>query len=87
MIGESCRMNIPLLARAVGMIREHIPESRQYMLRNLAMELLDDEHGITQEAWEILFQMLERNGDQDIIDAVTGSEGRVYLRENHGITA
>ena len=54
-------------------------------LRELALELLDDEHGISTDAWAVLQPMLVENGDQDILDAIDGCEGRVYLSEDHGI--
>ena len=57
------------------------------MIRELAFELLDDEYGITQDAWTVLFRMFEQSTEeyQDIVNAVDGSEGRVYLRSDHGI--
>lgn len=54
-------------------------------LRELALELLDDEHGITQDAWAVLFDLLAVKPHNDIINAVTGSEGRVYLPKDHGL--
>ena len=57
-------------------------------IRELALELLDDGEGITQDAWPLLCEMLvdDPEGDSsDIREAVGGSEGRVYLPENHGI--
>jgi hypothetical protein len=56
-------------------------------LRELALELLDDPHGITQEAWAVLYALLEASDDEyeDIAKAVDGSEGRVFLGEDHGL--
>jgi len=56
-----------------------------YKLRELAIELLDDEHGITQDAWAVLHEALERDEHNDIISAVDGNSGRVYLPSDHGI--
>lgn len=55
-------------------------------LRELALEVLDDEHGITQDAWAVLYALLEEQGEhEDIAKAVDGCEGRVYLPEGHGL--
>lgn len=48
-------------------------------LRNFAIALLDDEHGINSEAWDSLRDMLDDNEDNDILDAVKSTEGRYYL--------
>ena len=56
-------------------------------MRELAFELLDYEHGITQDAWAVLFKLLEQSGEeyQDIVNAVDGGEDRVWLPSNHGL--
>ena len=55
-------------------------------LRELAVEVLDDPHGITHEAWTILFEMLQTEGEHsEFAEAVKGAEGRVFLPEGHGI--
>jgi len=56
-------------------------------LRELALELLDDPHGISQDAWVVLYALFEASDEDcdDIAKALKGTEGRVYLRENHGI--
>lgn len=53
--------------------------SESQATRNFAIELLDDEHGINSSAWDTLADMLDDNGDSDIIDAVKSTEGRWYL--------
>lgn len=52
---------------------------RGQALRNFAIALLDDEHGINSEAWDSLRDMLDDNEDNDILDAVKCTEGRYYL--------
>jgi 5-hydroxyisourate hydrolase-like protein (transthyretin family) len=56
-------------------------------LRELALEVLDDEYGITQDAWAVLFDLLAASNEEyeDIAEAVTGADGRVFLPENHGL--
>jgi hypothetical protein len=56
-------------------------------LRRLALELLDDDHGITQEAWEVLYSLLEKSGEkyEDIVKTIESSDGRVYLPEDHNL--
>ena len=48
-------------------------------LRNFALALLDDEHGINKEAFDSLSDMLSDDDQDDIVDAVKASEGRFYL--------
>jgi hypothetical protein len=59
-------------------------------LRQLAIHLLDNGDGITEEAYQSL-QTLEAtiaNGScDDIFLAVRGVEGHYFLHENHGFTA
>jgi hypothetical protein len=56
-------------------------------LRELALELLDDENGITDDAWRVLYGLFEASDEEyeGIVRALKGTEGRVYLRENHGL--
>ena len=57
------------------------------MLRKLAIALLHDDYGITESAWTILWDMLiedeerheRKNGHDDIIKAVKGCDGRIFL--------
>lgn len=48
-------------------------------LRDFAITLLDDDHGINSEAWDALNHMLYDNGDIDIIATVQVVEGRYLL--------
>lgn len=48
-------------------------------LRNFALALLDDEHGINREAFDSLADMLYDDEQEDITDAVEACEGRFYL--------
>ena len=50
-------------------------------LRNFAFALLDDEHGIKAEAYDILLDLLFDDDQNDIIDAVKSQNGRYYLPE------
>ena len=55
-------------------------------LRELAIEVLDDPHGITHEAWTILYEMVEKDDQhREFAEMVKGVEGRVFLPEGHGI--
>ena len=49
-------------------------------LRNLAIDLLDDEHGINSQAWKILADMLYDTDAIDILDAVEATDGRYYIK-------
>lgn len=51
-------------------------------LRQLALELLDDDQGINSRAWKTLSDMLYDDEQNDIIDAVKETEGRIYLTSN-----
>lgn len=58
------------------------------LIRTLALELLDDQHGITQDAWNALYVVLEETSVDmaaEFANAVDGSEGRVFLPEGHGL--
>ena len=48
-------------------------------LRSLAIKLLDDDHGISVDAMEILADLLEDAGHIDIMKYVRVQEGRAYL--------
>lgn len=52
------------------------------MIRDLALELLDDDQGISAEAWKILQVMLEESGNGDIIEAVETADGRFFIDED-----
>ena len=53
--------------------------------RNLALLLLDDEYGINRQAWKLLADLLEDNGDNDVIDAVQEKGGRYCLRHQQAL--
>lgn len=55
-------------------------------LRNLALAILDDEHGINSQAWETLADMLDDDGQSDIVEAVRATEGRFYLTKEASAT-
>lgn len=48
-------------------------------LRKFAIDLLDDENGINDQAWDQLSDLLNINRDDDIVDAVKAQDGRWYL--------
>lgn len=50
-------------------------------MRELAITLLNDDHGINVNAWHILRDLLIEEGHEDIVDAVKATEGRFYLTE------
>lgn len=52
-------------------------------VRNLALDLLDDEHGVSGKAWKNMIDWLDDEGCSDIIDAVDACEGRFYLTEEN----
>ncbi len=51
------------------------------MIRDLALALLDDDDGISEEAYTILQEMLAETGNGDIMDAVESTEGRFFISE------
>jgi hypothetical protein len=56
-------------------------------IRDLAINLLDDEHGINSDAYETL-KNADKNLDcNDIFAAVVGVNGRYFLNEEHGLIA
>ena len=50
-------------------------------LRKLAVQLLDDDDGINESAWDTLSEALEENGELDILQAVDAADERFYLPE------
>ena len=62
-------------------------------LRKTLIAILDDEHGISANAYEELQTLVIAIGTYsvvahgDIFDAVKSAEGRYYLPEDHGIVA
>lgn len=56
-------------------------------IRDLAINLLDDEHGINADAYETL-KNADKNLDcTDIFAAVDSANGRYFLNEEHGLVA
>ena len=55
-------------------------------LRQLAINLLDDEHGISEDAYDGLLQLIP-TGAEEIFAVVEACEGRYFLPEDHGILA
>lgn len=56
-------------------------------IRDLAINLLDDEHGINGDAYESL-KNADKNLDcNDIFMAVQAVNGRYFLNEEHGLEA
>ena len=51
-------------------------------LHQLALALLDDDHGINEKAWQILCTILIDNDCGSILNQVRGTEGRYYIDEN-----
>jgi len=56
---------------------------KKNLLRELTIALLDDEYGISSEAYELLVEILPAGLLLELTQAVRSSEGRVYLSENH----
>ena len=51
-------------------------------IRKMALLLLDDESGISLEAFRFLHDMLSKSGNEDIIEAVDATESRAYFGED-----
>ena len=47
--------------------------------RDLAIALLDDDHGITEGAYHILIELMPDELYDEIVLKVRGNEGRIYL--------
>lgn len=56
-------------------------------VRETAIALLDDEHGICESGYDCLVILLmdEDENNQDILDAVEATDGRFYISEKHGL--
>ena len=52
-------------------------------MRKLALLLLDDEHGINEKAYEELAAALVDSGNEDVLQAVDGADGRYYIGEDY----
>lgn len=59
-------------------------------LRNMAIQLLDDENGISDAGYHALQSFVADTAPgscDDIFSAVGAAQGRYYLNEDHGIVA
>ncbi len=52
-------------------------------LRTLAIKLLDDDEGITEDAYNYLSAMLDTKDCTEIDNAIRKLEGRVFLKKDH----
>ena len=52
-------------------------------VRKMALLLLDDENGISMEAYNFMSVLLSETGNEDILDAVDATEGRAYVGEDY----
>ena len=51
-------------------------------LRKFAIIVLDDEHGIRQDAYDVLAGLLKDNGSKDILQYVDAGNDRAYIGED-----
>lgn len=52
-------------------------------IRELAIALLNDDHGVNAQAYELLADLLAQDGgSEDILQAVEATDDRVYLPEH-----
>lgn len=51
-------------------------------IRDFAIDLLDDEYGINNDAYQKLETLLVETGNTDVSNATKGVEGRLYLEED-----
>ncbi len=54
-------------------------------LKNLAVRLLDDEDGITEEAYVALLDVLPQDLALELNRETKATDGRFYLPEGHGL--
>jgi len=52
-------------------------------VRKMALLLLDNDNGISKDAYGYLSAMLIETGNEDILDAVDITEGAVYIGEDY----
>jgi hypothetical protein len=62
-------------------------KTTKYLLRRLAIQLLDYDEDISEDAWGYLRQLLEEAGHRDLIDQVDATDGRFYLPETAHLLA
>lgn len=58
----------------------NLPEKRA--IRQLAIELLDDENGMPVNAFNLLAELLRLTGSEDILKAVNDAENNPYIGED-----
>ena len=84
-------MSATLLILNSPRLRQIASQGAAYFLgntmRDLAIRLLDDAHGINRQAWKLLGDILEDEGHQDITDAVLPVGDRWRLPPDHGLVA
>lgn len=51
-------------------------------LRDFALDLLDDSHGISANAFDRLNPLLEDSGNQDVVNSVVVTKDRAFLEED-----
>ena len=53
-------------------------------LRNFVLAVLDDDHGISETAWDRLMELLQNAGELELIGEVSNQigacDGRVYIK-------
>lgn len=56
-------------------------------LRELAIKLLDDDNGISDNVWEVLYSLLSSSGEEygDIACAIKEMDNRMYLPTDHNL--
>jgi hypothetical protein len=52
-------------------------------IRKFALKLLDDEHGINLDAYELLSVILIESGNEDILEHVDIVENKAYIGETY----
>ena len=50
--------------------------------RQMIIDLLDDEHGINEKAFNRVSLLAENTGNDDIVSSTSATEGRWYLGED-----
>ena len=51
-------------------------------IRTLAIEVLDSENGITEDAYDVLRDLLLETGNADVAEKVDATDGMFYLGED-----
>lgn len=66
-------------------IRETLKDNNMDPLKKLAILLLEDEQGITEDAYAALLDILPEKTALELNKWVKATEGRFYLPEDHGL--